>query len=227
MQPGASGLRPHARATTMYLQDWWYTTLMGTPLKIQPPLKGDARTDVLIVGAGAAGLAAALQLMDKGLDVTLIDKNICGGSSTGKSAGFLTPDSELELSQILRRYGREGAKDLWECAQWGCDRISSVIREHGIEADLQQQDCLFLGEGRGGPKEVRDELAARRSMGYEVQGYSAEELTSVVGAVGFKGAVRYKNTAGVNALRYAQGVKKILADHGVHVYESTEAIGLK
>ncbi len=211
----------------MFLQDWWYTTLMGTPLRIEPPLKGDVKTDVLIVGAGAAGLAAAMQLMDKGLDVTIIDKNICGGSSTGRSAGFLTPDSELELSQILRRYGRQGAKDLWECAQWGCDRIAQVIRNNGIEADLQKQDCLFLGEGRGGPKEIRDELAARQSMGYEVQGYTAEQLPSIVGATGFTGAVRYKDTTGVNALRYAQGVKKALVDHGVHVYESTEAIGFK
>ena len=209
------------------LQDYWYTTLMGTPRPIQPPLKGDVKTDVLIVGAGAAGLAAALRLMDQGLDVTIIDRNICGGSSTGKSAGFLTPDSELELSQILRRYGPEGARDLWECAQWGVDRMVSVIRDHGIEADLLKEDCLFLGEGRSGPGEIRDELAARKSMNYEVQGYTASELESVIGAFGYTGAVRYKNTYGVNALRYAQGVKKVLLDHGVHVYESTEAIGLK
>ncbi|HTT45140.1 MAG TPA: FAD-dependent oxidoreductase [Thermoplasmata archaeon] len=211
----------------MRLQDWWFTTLMGTPLKLEPPLRGDIRTDVLIIGAGAAGLAAAMRLMDQGLDVTLIDRNICGGSSTGKSAGFLTPDSELELSQILRRYGPQGARDLWECAQWGVDRMVSVIRDHGIDADLQKQDCLFLGEGRSGPKEVDDEIAARRSMGYHVQGYTAAQLPSVVGATGFTGAVRYPNTYGVNGLRYAQAVKKILVDHGVHVYESTEAIGLK
>jgi len=211
----------------MLLQDYWYTTLMGTPEPIQPPVKGDLKTDVLIVGAGAAGLAAALRLIDQGLDVTIIDRNICGGSSTGKSAGFLTPDSELELSQIMRRYGEKGARDLWECAQWGVDRMVSVIREHGIDADLLKEDCLFLGEGRGGPKEIEDELAARRSMNYEVQGYSREELPSVIGATGYTGAVRYPNTYGVNALRYAQGVKKTLLEHGVHVYESTEATGFK
>jgi gamma-glutamylputrescine oxidase len=208
------------------LQDWWYTTLIGTPLKIQPPLRGDVRTDVLIIGAGAAGLAAALRLMDQGLDVTLIDRNICGGSSTGKSAGFLTPDSELELSQILRRYGIQGARDLWDCAQWGVDRIVSLIRDHGIEADLQKQDCLFLGEGRSGPREVANELAARQSMGYDVRGYTVDQLPSVIGAVGYTGAVRYPNTYGVNALRYSQAVKSLLVNHGVRVYESTEAIGL-
>jgi len=53
-------------------------------LRFKRSLIGETKTDVLIVGAGAAGLSAALTLMKKGLDVTIIDKNICGGSSTGK-----------------------------------------------------------------------------------------------------------------------------------------------
>jgi gamma-glutamylputrescine oxidase len=200
---------------------------MGTPVQFQPPLKRDVKTDILIVGGGAAGLAAALRVMDSGLDVTLIDRSICGGSSTGKSAGFLTPDSELELSQILRRFGPKGARDLWECAQWGVNRMVNMIRDHAIEADLLKQDSLFLGEGHSGNKEVSLELLARRSMGYDVEGFTETELSSLIGAVGFTGAVRYKQTYGVNGLRYAQGVKKILLDHGVHVHESTEAIGLR
>ena len=101
---------------------------MEPRLRFKRSLIGETKTDVLIVGAGAAGLSAALTLMKKGLDVTIIDKNICGGSSTGKSAGFLTPDSELELSEILRRFGAQGAKDLWECAQWGVDRMQRTTR---------------------------------------------------------------------------------------------------
>lgn len=208
------------------LEDWWYTTLLGSATPLLPPLRGAVKTDVLIVGAGAAGLAAALRLMDQGLDVTVIDRNIAGGSSTGKSAGFLTPDSELELSQVRRRYGDQGARDLWECAQRGVDRMVATIRDHGIGADLQKQDCLFLGLGRDGRREIDEELAARRAMGYPVQGYTAEELRGVIGATGYTGAVRYSGTYGVDGLRYAQGVKKVLLDHGVHVYESTEAIGL-
>lgn len=75
----------------MFLQDWWYTTLMGTPLTLEPPLKGDVNTDVLIVGAGPAGLAAAMQLMDKGLDVSILDKNICGGEFHREERGI--PDA--------------------------------------------------------------------------------------------------------------------------------------
>ena len=76
--------------------------------------------------------------------------SICGGSSTGKSGGFLTPDSELELSQLKRRFGPQGAKDLWEVPVRGIDRMLSVIAENNIECSLQKQDSLFLGKGRSG-----------------------------------------------------------------------------
>jgi gamma-glutamylputrescine oxidase len=82
----------------MILQNWWFTTLLGIKGLIRPPLKDHIKTDVSIIGAWAAGLAAALRLVGSGKKVVLLDRNICGGSSTGKSAGFLTPDSELELS---------------------------------------------------------------------------------------------------------------------------------
>lgn len=141
----------------MILQNWWYTTLLGVKDPIQPPLKGDVKTDVLIVGGGVAGLASALRLMNTGKKVVLLERNICGGSSTGKSAGFLTPDSELELSQLLRRFGPEGARTLWESATKGVDNMVSVIQKYQIDCDLQKQDSLFIGSRKNGLQSVEEE----------------------------------------------------------------------
>ncbi|HKT21396.1 MAG TPA: FAD-dependent oxidoreductase, partial [Nitrososphaerales archaeon] len=131
----------------MLLQNWWYTTLIGTRNPIQPPLRGDRNCDALVVGGGAAGLAAAARLAESGKKVILVERNICGGSSTGKSAGFLTPDSELELSQLMRRFGKQGAKDLWDVPVKGVDLMLSRIKGGGIDCDLQKQDSLYLGKG--------------------------------------------------------------------------------
>jgi gamma-glutamylputrescine oxidase len=197
---------------------------MGVKEPIRSPLKGDIKTDVLVVGAGASGLAAALQLASSGRKVTLIDKNICGGSSTGKSAGFLTPDSELELSQLLRKYGTTGAKDLWEVAAKGVEIMVSNIKEHNIECDLQVQDCLFIGKGASGWKDVKEEVEARKKLGYSSTLYTESEVPSVLGSKAYSGAIRYAGTYGVNPLLYAQGIKKILLDKGVEIYESSEVL---
>src|SRR4051794_8814925 len=133
----------------MILQNWWYTTLLGSQKASEPPLDQDIEADAVIVGGGAAGLAAALALSEKKLKVVLLEGNICGGSSTGKSAGFLTPDSELELAQLVRRFGPARARELWEAATHGVDFIVSTIKKFDLRCDLISQDSLFLGNGKG------------------------------------------------------------------------------
>ena len=207
----------------MLLQNWWYTTLLGVNDPIEPPLSADVKADVVVVGAGMAGLSAALRLSESGHDIVVIDRNICGGSTTGKSAGFLTPDSELELSQILRRFGIVGARHLWDVPVQGIELITSTVRKHEIACDLQSQDSLFLANDKSGADDVREEVAARQRLGYPVTEYTAAEVANVVGSDQFHAGVRYSRTYGIDALRYNQGVKRVLLDRGVRIFESTEA----
>ncbi len=211
----------------MILQNWWFTTLLGIREPLRPPVKGDVKSDVLIIGAGAAGLAAALRFVGSGKKVILLDKNICGGSSTGKSAGFLTPDSELELSQLLRKYGINGARELWQVATSGVDIMVSNIKKYKIECDLQVQDCLFLGNGSGGWKDVQDEVESRKKLGYSSTVYTKSDVPSVLGSNAYSGAIRYTGTYGVDALLYAQEIKQVLLDAGIEIFESSEVISYK
>src|SRR4249920_1866714 len=127
---------------------------MVHPYKYCPPLTKDIQCDVLIVGGGFSGVAAAAEFLRKGLSVVVIEKNIIGGSSSGRSAGFLTPDSELELHQLVRRYGTKAAAEIWKAPCQGIDRIVNTITQHDIQCGLLRQDSLFLGLGSGGTDAV-------------------------------------------------------------------------
>src|SRR5665213_2024211 len=112
----------------MILQNWWYTTLLPHRYPEITSLTSDIHADVLIVGGGMTGLSAAAAFIGKGLKVVLIERNILGGSSTGRSAGFLTPDSELELSQLERRFGVDGAKQIWNVPVQGTQLILDRVK---------------------------------------------------------------------------------------------------
>ena len=142
-------------------QNWWITTLMIKGHKYCPPLTRDIKCDVLIVGGGFSGISAAAEFLLKGLKVVLIEKNIVGGSSSGRSAGFLTPDSELELHQLVRRYGAQAAGEIWDAPMRGIERLVSTIKKHDIECGLLKQDSLFLGLGSGGKESVASEIECR------------------------------------------------------------------
>jgi gamma-glutamylputrescine oxidase len=211
----------------MILQDWWFTTLIGNECPIQPPLEGDIHADAVVIGGGAAGMAAALRLMGSGMKVVLLERNICGGSSTGRSAGFLTPDSELELSQLIRRFGVEGARDLWEVPTKGIGIIKALVEKHGIECDFIRQDSLFLANGRAGWDEVVEESEGRKRLGYAQTLYDSVALHSVLGSKSYQGGIRYPDTYGINALRFVQGLKRILLEGGVKVHEATEVRAIR
>src|SRR5678810_1005717 len=117
----------------MVNQNWWITTLMINSHKYCPPLTRDIECDVLIVGGGFSGISAAAEFLAKGLRVVLIEKNIVGGSSSGRSAGFLTPDSELELHQLVRRYGTRAAAEIWDAPVTAIEGLVRNIEKHDIQ----------------------------------------------------------------------------------------------
>jgi gamma-glutamylputrescine oxidase len=212
----------------MINQDWWFTTLLTKQFKYCPPLSQDIRCDVLIVGGGFSGVSAAAEFVRKGLKVVLVEKNILGGSSSGRSAGFLTPNSELELHQLVRRYGPEAAKDIWDAPCLGIERIVRGIKNFDIECGLLEQDSLFLGLGKDGKKDVESEAECRQSLGFSDQKvYEGDALKNIIGAKGYTAGIRYAGTYGVNPLLCLQGFKDVLIDNGMQVFESTEVIRLE
>lgn len=209
--------------TRMVNQNWWITTLLISSHKYCPPLTRDIECDVLIVGGGFSGISAAAEFLRKGLRVVLIEKNIVGGSSSGRSAGFLTPDSELELHQLVRRYGTRAAAEIWEAPCRGIERIVSTLKKHDIQCGLLKQDSLFLGLGTGGADAVAAERECRESVGYTDQRtYDESQLQQILGAQGYTAGIRYGGTYGVNPLQCLQGLKDLLIDNGMQVFESTE-----
>lgn len=208
----------------MILQNWWYTTLLRTDEDNQfcDPLQKDIETEFLVIGGGMAGLHAARTLAEAGKQTVLLERNICGGSSTGKSAGFLTPDSELELSQLIRRYGTQNARSIWGVAERGVRLIVDAISSYGISCDLLEQDSLFLGVGRSGASAVAEETESRKEMGFPYTSYTRDSLRTVTSAKGYVGGTRYGGTHGINPLLFAQGLKNALVKKGVQIYESTE-----
>jgi len=211
----------------MILQNWWYTTLLNKKIDFCEPLRKNISCQNLVIGGGIAGLHAALHLVERGEQVVLLERNICGGSSTGKSAGFLTPDSELELSQLIRRYGKNGARQIWSMAVDGVDLIVKTIRKYRIDCDLSKADSLFVGIGHSGKKAVLEEIDARKKLGFKSEYYNEKKISLINKGTGYSAGIKYKNTYAMNALLYAQGLKEVLIKKGMRIYESTEVTEIK
>lgn len=70
---------------------------------VEPPKKWDKETDVLIVGSGFAGLAAAIEAFDGGSKVTVVEKNpFIGGNSIIASGAYNAVDPARQTKQGIK-----------------------------------------------------------------------------------------------------------------------------
>jgi gamma-glutamylputrescine oxidase len=210
----------------MIEQVHWYARTPRTPPE---KLEGRIEADVVVVGGGMAGLAAAEWLHDcAGRRVVLLESTFCGGGATGRSSGFITPDSELQLADLVRRYGADQARLLWQGAHDACEHIRANVARYGIACDLVPADCLYLGAGRGGWGAIQKEHAAREQLGFDSRLYPRDALRAVIdtGSGRYAGGVRYGGTFAIDPHAYARGMRAALVGRGVRIFEDTPAVTL-
>lgn len=193
----------------------------GQPARTLPPLSKDERADVIVVGGGVAGLTCAQVLAEQGRKVVLFERDTCGSGASGRSSGFVTPDSEMELSALVQSRGLQRAKRLWEFVVGGVDGIRANIQHHNIDCDFQIQDSLFLANSPKGAALVSEEHDARTRVGYDSTLYDARTIRSVLGSEECCGGVRYPGTFAINAFLYCQAMRDILRDSGVAIHEQS------
>lgn len=189
-------------------------------------LSGIVKADIAIIGGGMAGLSAALAFAKKGVRVALVERYYCGAGATGKSSGFITPNAELDLSHIKRRFGPQKGHAIWEFVASGVHSIKNTIEAYNISCDYQVQDTLVVANGRWGMRDIVKEDTTRAGYGYESTLFNERSLQTVLGSNGYVGGVLYGDSFGINAYAYCQGLKKVLEDMGVEIYEETPALAV-
>lgn len=173
-----------------------------------------------------AGLHAAQRLIDEGRGVVVIEKGTCGSGSTGKSAGFLSPYSDMELYQLARRHGDEHAQMMWRAASEGIQRIVNNVEAYRLDCDLQKQDSAFLALGRRGISSIRGEVNAHDRLGMPFLSLARKNIGERVASRAYHAGIIYGGTYSFNPLKYVYGLKQYLIKHGVRIYENTEAISV-
>ncbi|MGI9290273.1 MAG: FAD-dependent oxidoreductase, partial [Gammaproteobacteria bacterium] len=104
-----------------------------TPVEVQP----DA--DVIVVGGGIAGLAAALEAADQGASVLIIEANSVGGGHAVKAGGFAMVDTALQRSKGISDSADLAWRDL---QRWGEDADPYWTRRYVEESATEVYDWL-------------------------------------------------------------------------------------
>jgi glycine oxidase len=118
-------------------------------------------TDVAIVGGGIVGLAVAWRARERGMVVTVLERDATGQGTSHVAAGMLAPVAEAEFGEAGRRLLELGLRsaELWP------EFAAELQRASGEDVGLRHTGTLMLARDEDEARELERRLAFRHSLG--------------------------------------------------------------
>jgi gamma-glutamylputrescine oxidase len=128
----------------------------GSPRSLSPLPAGVEGAEIVVVGAGLAGLSVAAELLTRrpGADVLVLDAVGAGGGASGRSTGMLTPGVGQDLVGQRRRWGARRTRAVYALTLDAIQAAVSWIEREGIECELSLGGQLIVARGRRGRHRV-------------------------------------------------------------------------
>ena len=208
-------------------RSWWLEEALAHPEfagEPCPPLSTDIAADVVILGGGFTGLWTAyfLKERDPGIDVVLLEQDVCGGGPSGRNGGFCN-GWWGGIAEMARRFGDADALELLMAASRSVTEIGRFCERHEVDAWFTYAGYLGVA---GSPAQEGSwrgtiEAAERLGVGHEYQELPPDEVRARCDSPVFGGGLLIPDGATVQPSRLARGLRRVLLERGVRIFEYT------
>lgn len=199
----------------------WYD--FGVKMPKGESLTAPVHSDVVIVGAGIAGLSCAYTLLGEGKSVSVIeDGEICSGE-TGRTTAHLMSWCDDHFRNVADHHGIEAAKIAYQSHAAAIDKIESIVKVEGIDCDFSRVDGYLIKEHRNdehGMRIIQRELETAKAIGVP----GVEIVHKAPLPLGnFGAALRVPNQGQFHILKYCAGLAEAIIRRGGKLYTNTHA----
>lgn len=184
-------------------------------------LAQDETADVVVVGAGIAGVCTAWELARAGHDVVLLDAGRIVESVTGHTTAKLTALHTLIYADLRSAYGPDAARLYAQSQQDAVERVAQVSAELGIDCELERVPAFTYHESPDRLEDLAAEVEAALEAGLPASYVSESDLPYRIA-----GAVRVEDQAQFHPRKYLLGLAADLVARGGRIYEYSRAVEL-
>jgi glycine/D-amino acid oxidase-like deaminating enzyme len=195
--------------------------------EVRPPLEGEARCELAIVGGGFTGLWAAL-LAAPDEDVLLVEGERCGWGASGRNGGFLDASLTHGLENGESRWPRE-MRRLVELGNENYEAIRDTLSFRGIDAGWEENGFLDVATRDHEVEGLAESVELAHRYGHEVELLDRPAVRAKLDSPTYLAGLYTRRGGGalVDPARLAWGLRAAALEDGVRIHEGTKVTRMR
>lgn len=186
------------------------------------PLVADAQADLIIIGGGFTGSAAALEAARRGASVLLLEAETIGHGGSGRNVGLVNAGLWLPPRDVMAQMGREPGLRLVNLLAEAPKLVWSLIEREDIDCEATPNGTLHLAHSPSGFGDLEERHRQGVELGAPLQLLDAAETTRRTGSGVFHGALLDPRAGTIQPLSYARGLARAAIRAGARIHERSK-----
>lgn len=182
--------------------------------------RGARAADVVIVGGGLTGCAAAYLCANAGLTTILLEQDRIGQARTSRGVGLLTPEPGPSFREVTSAHGLKAARRVFDAWRRGALEGAALLRRLRVPCALDRRDTI-VAVRRDEEKLLRREYAARGAAGLDAA-WLVERQVQARMSVEASGALKTGGGFALDPYRACLGLVVAAAARGAFCFERSK-----
>ncbi|PZX47596.1 NAD(P)/FAD-dependent oxidoreductase [Algoriphagus chordae] len=186
-----------------------------------PHLGETLKTEILVIGGGITGALTSHALLEKGYQVSLIDKRDIAQGSTSATTSMLQYEIDVLLIDLADQIGEKAAATCYQAGRDAILSIGKLIKDLKLDCGFEPKESLYFAHSRKAVKKLKQEFEIRKKHNLGVTWLSATAINKTYGIKCF-GGILSDTAASLDAYKFTHELIKFNVGRGMKVYDQTD-----
>ena len=191
------------------------------------PVELPRRADVVIIGAGYTGLAAARYLARAGASVGVLERERVGSGASSRNGGQVLTGLKVDPGTLVARFGESRARALFDASLDAIVALEKVIDDERIDCEYERTGHIQAASKPSHFEAFREEQALlARVFNHRVELVPAAEQQAEIGSRAYHGLSVDERSRGLNPAKYVDQLAAAASRAGAAIVEDTPVLSV-
>ncbi|WFU12024.1 FAD-binding oxidoreductase (plasmid) [Rhizobium sp. CB3090] len=185
------------------------------------PLDRDLTVDLVIVGGGFTGLAAALEAASQGASVCVLEAETVGHGGSGRNVGLVNAGLWLPPDTVIAQMGEAPGRRLIDVLADAPRRVFSLIEREQIDCEATRNGTLHLAHSKSGLRDIEERHRQGNRYGAPLKLLDAAETSRRTGTSAYYGSLLDPRAGTIQPLSYCRGLARAAQKKGATIHSKS------